>query len=62
MQAIDADPRDAMLHFSLGNAYITEGNTADALKEFKRCTELDKKEAKYNVEYGRLVIVSFTGK
>lgn len=47
-----------MLHFSLGNAYVLIEDLESAVKEFKRSAELDKKEAKYSIEYGRLLKVS----
>ena len=52
-QAVEVDSKDAMLRFSLANALVQVNDMQGALKHFKRSTELDKKEAKYNIEYGR---------
>jgi hypothetical protein len=46
-----------MLRFSLANALSLLGRNEDALAQFKKATELDKKEAKYLVEYGRQLLV-----
>lgn len=46
-----------MLHFSLANSLAVLNENEEALKEYKRSTELDKKEIKYNVEYARMLKV-----
>ncbi len=57
LQAISNGPKDAMLHFSLANALSLLGTHTEALVEYKKCIELDKTQAKFNIEYGRTIRV-----